>query len=219
MEVVCPKCAKVFTHPLYPSKARQALDSHLGRKNPCDSSEYRIDRPVTFEVPDMTRLDLTGVYEEMRDNIHLRDKFRLSTIFRILLKRNKFATMPNVGTGQVMYKLAGHVMHASMGQFIKDFWVYVLVVQVGRMLAREWDGWAKFAALVERSAMLSLETTAAQVPHINRWYRSDQYRVLSSAIMGFFRNELTRSERAQIVTNLGAPSPVVPALDNAPAPP
>ena len=212
MEAVCPKCAKVFTHPLYPSKARQALESHLKRKNPCDSTEYTIDRLVTFTVPDMTRLDLSGVFEEMRDNIHLRDKFRITTIFRILLTRNKFATMPNVGTGQVMYKLEGHVMCASMGQFIKDFWVYVLVGQVGRLLAREWGGWVKFASLVERSAMLSLDTTVAPLAHINRWYRSDQYRVLSSAVVGFFRNELTRSERARIATNLGPLSDVIPGM-------
>lgn len=212
MEAVCPKCAKVFTHPVYPSKANQALQSHLARKNPCDSSEYIIDRPVTFEVPDMANLDLTGILEEMRDNIHLRDKFRITTIFRILLTRNKFATMPNVGTGHVMYKLEGHVMCANLGQFLKDFWMYVLVRQVGPLLAREWDGWAHFTALVERSTTMSLQTSHTPIAYVHSWYRSDQYKVLKSAVTGFFRNELSRSERAQIATNLGPLSDVIPGM-------
>ena len=212
MEAVCPKCAKVFTHPLYPSKARQALESHLKRKNPCDSTEYTIDRLVTFTVPDMTRLDLSGVFEEMRDNIHLRDKFRITTIFRILLTRNKFATMPNVGTGQVMYKLEGHVMCANLGQFLKNFWMYVLVRQVGPLLAREWGGWANFSALVERSTNMSLHSSHAPVAYVHSWYRSDQYKVLKSAVTGFFRNELSRSERARIATNLGPLSDVIPGM-------
>lgn len=219
MEVVCPKCAKVFTHPTYPSKAKQALQSHLNRKNPCDSSEYKIDRPVTFEVPDITRLDLSGVVEEMRNNIYLRDKFRITTIFRTLLTRNKFATIPNLGTGRVMYKLEGYIMYKRISEFLKDFWIYVLVRQVGPLLSREWDGWAKFAGLVERSATLGLETTMVPTAHLNKWYKSDQYKVLNSVASGFFRNELSRSERAQIAVNLGTPSQVVSCMAIAPGPP
>ena len=215
MEVTCPKCAKVFRHPLYISKANQALQSHIKRKNPCDANAYIIARPVTFDVPDMNRLDLTGVLEEMRDNIHLRDKFRLSTIFRILLKRNNFATVPNIGTGRVLYKLHGSVICSGPGQFIKDFWAHVLVLQVGPMLSRDWPEFYAFNAKVEAATGISLLALEVTIAHLNRWFRSDQYRVLNSVIQGFFRTELSRSERIQIGINMGPQTPDVMVVTEA----
>lgn len=180
--VQCPKCLKVFTHPLYISKAKEHLDRHLARKNPCDGSatEYVYERKRTGTVPSIENLDLTGLGEALDKNVQCRDVSGF--VFKFLNDLNKFAVMPNVKVNEVFYVTDGVVTCVGLGEFVAEFWHKVMVTQVNPVLQARWPRFTEW-----RTGLSS----------------PDVYKQMKSAIRGHLKS-VTREERFRTRSNMGA---------------
>jgi len=179
--VQCPKCLKVFTHPLHISKAKEHLDRHLARKNPCDGSatEYVYERKRTGTVPSIENLDLTGLVEALDKNVQCRDVSGF--VFKFLNDLNKFAVVPNVKVNEVFYVTDGVVTCMGLGEFVAEFWHKVMVTQVSPVLQARWP---RFTAW--RAGLSS----------------PDVYKQIKYAIRGHLKS-VTREERFRTRSNMG----------------
>jgi hypothetical protein len=189
---------KVFTHPLYISKAKEHLDRHLARKNPCDGSatEYVYERKRTGTVPSIENLDLTGLVEALDKNVQCRDVSGF--VFKFLNDLNKFVVMPNVKVNEVFYVTDGVVTCMGLGEFVAEFWHKVMVTQVSPVLQARWPrfaGWQTW--LSTRHIFINMS-----VAHVNLFLASDVYKQMKSAIRGHLKS-VTREERFRTRSNMG----------------
>ena len=205
--ISCPKCQKQFTHPNYVSKAQEKLNSHLARKNPCDSGTYTIEKKVTAPVPSLEDLDVTGVVECLDPNI--RYCHVASRIFRHVLNINKFAVWPNTKLDEVWFKKDNMTYVASPGGFLMHYWNIVFQERIIPVLEREWPQFEKYKIEVQQGPgrwdFIRTETYRAGA--VNAFMKSEIYKDLKSAICGHLK-QVPKNERAQLKVNMGTPSPV-----------
>jgi len=208
--ISCPKCQKTFTHE-YMSKARDQLQSHQKRKNPCDSGTYKIEKVAKGVVPDMEHLDLTGVVECLDPNI--RYCHVASRIFKHILDRTKFAVWPNTKLNEVWFKEGGMVHVASPGVFLMHFWSIVFQQRVIPLLERDWPQFHKYKIEIQQGKghWDFVRAEAYHVGMMNAFMKSDIYRDLKAAMCGHLK-QVPRSERVQIKINMGEASTVMDAI-------
>jgi len=211
VSISCPKCQKVFTHPKYQSKAQEHLDAHLNRKNACDGSTgpFKFERTKTRNsVPDIDKLDLTGLVESLEGNI--RFKFVASHIFKVLNDRNGFAVWPNVKLYEICYMDEGVPVCATPGNFMLEFWNRVMVKQVAPILQKNWDRFMKYSEWLTGPAGSTgyglAEYNLNEVSIVNSFLRSETYTSMKSAITGHLKT-VPRSERFQIRVDMGVKVP------------
>jgi hypothetical protein len=204
--ISCPKCQKQFTHPNYLSKAKEKLDSHLARKNPCDSGTYVIEKKVTGIVPALEDLDITGVTECLDPNI--RYCHVASRIFKHVMDLNKFATWPNTKLDEVWFREGGMTLVASPGAFLMHYWSIVFQGRIVPVLEREWPQYTKYKLEVQQGQghwdFIRSETYRAGI--MNAFMKSELYRDLKSAVCGHLK-QVPKGERAQIKVNMATPIP------------
>jgi hypothetical protein len=195
----CPKCQKVFTHAKYLSKAKEHLDRHLARKNPCDGSatEYVYERRRSGTAPNIETLDLTGLVEALDGNI--RFCHVTSFVFRFLNDRNKFAVVPNVKVNEVFYVSDGSLMCTRVSEFVIEFWHKVMVTQVNPVLQARWPRFAEWRAWLANNYVF----TNMKLTQINIFLASDVYKQMKSAIRGHLKT-MTREERFRTRSNMGS---------------
>jgi hypothetical protein len=200
--IKCERCGKEFSDPLYMSKAQYRLTAHKnGRKNPCTSDTYVIERKVTFVPPDIESLDLNGLVESLSP--HLRRRNALSFIFSALSDKNKFAVWPNKNLYEVVFRSEGRAQWVTPGQFMLIFWHEVLQKQVVPLLKREWAGYDEFYKYTkENTPWEFLETGKFHMGMVNAFLRSELYKDLKSAVTSHLKN-VTRAERMEITHNMG----------------
>jgi hypothetical protein len=194
----CPKCQKVFMHAKYPSKAKEHLERHLARKNPCDGSvaEYVYERRRSGTAPNIETLDLTGLVEALDGNI--RFCHVTSFVFRFLNDLNKFAVVPNVKVNEVYYVTDDKLMCTRLAEFVIEFWHKVMVAQVNPVLQARWPRFGEWRAWLTSHYVFTNMTVA----HINLFLASDVYKQIKYAIRGHLKS-VTREERFRTRSNMG----------------
>ena len=194
----CPKCQRAFTHAKYLSKAKEHLERHLGRKNPCDGSvdEYVYERRRTGTAPNIETLDLTGLGEALDGNI--RFCHVTSFVFRFLNDLNKFAVVPNVKVNEVYYVTGGKLMCTRLADFVIEFWHKVMVAQVAPLLQAHWTRFAEWHAWLTTHYVF----TNMNLMQINIFLASDVYKQMKSAIRGHLK-AVAREERFRTRANMG----------------
>ena len=120
----CPKCGKVFSHPSYPSKARQSLEAHLSRKNACDSLEYRIDKIPDDKTPvqNIEDIDPTIIILE-----NLTSKTIVHKSFDMVYKRDPFACVPNLNNGRVWFYTEDELTVSTFNEFVNKWFEKVFL--------------------------------------------------------------------------------------------
>jgi hypothetical protein len=204
----CPKCQKAFTHPKYPSKAKEHLEAHLKRKNACDGSTgpFKFERKKTRDsVPSIDELDLTGLVEALEGNI--RFKFVASFVFKVLNDRNCFAVWPNTKMYEIYFMDEDVPRYATPATFMLEFWNRVMVKQVKPLLKERWSRYHEYAqSLTVNSSRGFNAYVANEVAMINSFMRSEFYTTMKSAIMGHLKT-VPRNERFQTRVNMGVEVP------------
>lgn len=195
----CPKCQKVFTHPKYLSKAKEHLERHLTRKNPCDGSitEYVYERRRTGRTPNIETLDLSGLVEALDGNI--RFIHVTSFIFMFLNDLNKFAVVPNVKVNEVYYTSEGRLTCIKLAEFVIEFWHKVMVAQVTPLLQAKWSRFGEWRAWLSTHYVFTNMTVA----HVNLFLASEVYKQMKSAIRGHLK-AVPREERFRMRSNMGS---------------
>lgn len=195
----CPKCQKVFTHPKYLSKAKEHLERHLARKNPCDGSitEYVYERRRTGRTPNIETLDLSGLIEALDGNI--RFIHVTSFIFMFLNDLNKFAVVPNVKVNEVYYVSEGRLTCIKLAEFVIEFWHKVMIAQVAHLLQAKWARFGEWRAWLSTHYVFTHMTVA----HVNLFLASEVYKQMKSAIRGHLK-AVPREERFRIRSNMGS---------------
>jgi hypothetical protein len=203
--ISCQKCQKVFTHE-YLSKAQEQLRSHLKRKNPCDSKEYKIERKTTEYVPNMEEIDISGVVECLDPNI--RYIHVASRIFKHLLDQNKFAVWPNTKLNEIWFKENDMTMTSTPSLFLLHYWYNVFQKRIVPILERDWPQFHKYKMEIiqgnGRWDFIRTEPYKIHVGMMNAFLKSDMYKDLKSAICGHLK-QVPRAERTQIRINFSAP--------------
>jgi hypothetical protein len=204
----CPKCHKVFTHPKYPSKAKEHLEAHLKRKNACDGSTgpFKFERKKTRDsVPSIDNLDLTGLVEALDTNI--RFKFVASFVFKVLNERNCFAVWPNTKMYEIYFMDGDVPMYATPGAFMLEFWNRVMVKQVKPLFKERWHRYQEYAQSLTVNCSRGFNTYVAdEVVMINSFMRTEIYTGMKSAIIGHLKS-VPRNERFQTRVNMGVQVP------------
>ena len=202
----CPKCQREFTHPKYISKAREKLDSHLARKNACDSGKYVIEKKASGTVPSLEDLDVIGVVECLNPNI--RYCHVASRIFKHVMDLNKFAVWPNTKLDEVWFREDDMTMVSSPGVFLIHYWNIVFQKKVVPILEREWPQFNKYKIEAQQGQGKwdFIRTEAYHVGMMNAFMKSDTYKDLKAAMCGHLK-QVPRAERAQLKVNMGSPIP------------
>lgn len=204
----CPKCHKAFTHPKYPSKAKEHLDAHLKRKNACDGSTgpFKFERKKTRDtVPSIDALDITGLVESLEGNI--RFCHVASHVFKVLNDRNCFAVWPNTKMYEIYYMDGSVPKYATPVNFIIEFWNRVMVHQVKPILAEKWDRYMKYTEwLTENSDFGLKKCSVAEVANFNSFLRSQVFIQMKSAVIGHLKT-VPRNERFQLRVDMGVEVP------------
>jgi len=199
--VTCPKCQKVFTDPKYFSKAQSKLDSHLDRKNSCDSTKFTVERPVTFVPPNIESLDLTGLVSSL--NPHIRYHHVIGFIFKKLNETNKFVVWPNTKLHEVIYRRGGEPVVTTPTMFFMTFWHEVIQAQVLPLLRRDWPQFEEFNKhVLTRTTWDFLTTNEWKQSMLNAFVKSEVYRDMKEAVVSHLKT-MTRSERCQLKANMG----------------
>jgi len=195
--IKCPKCQMPFTHAKYLSKAKEHLERHLDRKNPCDGSiaEYVYKRKRTGTAPNIETLDLSGLVEALDGNI--RFIHVTSFVFGFLNNLNKFAVVPNVKVNEVYYMSEGKVMCARLSDFVIEFWYKVMIAQVGPVLQARWPRFEEWRVWLTSRYIFTNMTLA----YVNMFLASDVYKQMKSAIKGHLKSQ-TREERFSARSNM-----------------
>lgn len=198
----CPRCQKTFTHK-YPSKAQEKLQSHLARKNPCNSPEYKIERQVTTIIPNLEDVDITGVVECLDSNIRYR--YVASKIFGHVLAQNNFAVWPNTKLEEVWFKENDEVMVSPPGYFLLRFWYIVFQKKVVPILERDWPRFEKYKIMVQQGEhnwdFIRTEPYNIRVGMMNAFMKSEVYKDLKACICGHLK-QVPRAERIQTRVNM-----------------
>jgi hypothetical protein len=204
----CPKCQKTFTHPKYPSKAKEHLEAHLKRKNACDGSTgaFKFERKKTRDsVPSIDALDLTGIVEALEGNIgfcHV-----TSHIFKVLNDRNCFAVWPNTKMYEIYFMDGDVPRYATPTIFMIEFWNRVLVKQVKPILQKKWSRYTKYTEWLTSNSFYGIdEYKINEITLINSFMRSEVYTSMKSAITGHLKT-VPRNERFQTRVNMGVNVP------------
>ena len=206
----CPKCQRTFTHPKYLSKAKEHLQRHLNRANPCDGSvdHFVFERHVTATVPSIDSLDLTGLVESLDGNIrfcHL-----VSHVFRVLNERNNFAVWPNVKLFEVYYMDGTKPTCATPGMFMIELWNRVIIKQVCPLLKERWPRYQNFIDWFTGPAniwVFGISTLDKDnLYRINLFMKSEYYRHTKSAIVGHLKG-VPRDQRFRTRVNMGIQVP------------
>ena len=202
----CPKCQKVFTHDRYLSKAREKLNSHLNRKNACDSDTYVIEKKPTRVIPCLEELDVSGVIECLDQNI--RYCHVASKIFKYVMDLNQFAVWPNTKVDEVWFREGDMTLVSSPGVFLIHYWNIVFQNRIVPILEKEWPQFAKYKIDVQQGQGRwdFIRNETYHVGMMNAFMKSDTYKDLKAAVCGHLK-QVPRSERAQLKINMGTPSP------------
>ena len=206
--ISCPKCQKTFTHPKYPSKAKEHLEAHLNRKNACDGSTgpFKFERKKTRDaVPSIDALDLTGLVESLDNKLQFCHV--ASHVFKVLNDRNCFAVWPNTKMYEIYFMDGDVPRYATPAIFMIEFWNRVLVKQVKPVLEKHWPKYYDYTIWVTDKSWHGLNKyTSAQVAMINTFMRTEVYTSMKSAITGHLKS-VPRNERFQARVNMGVTVP------------
>lgn len=205
----CPKCHKTFTHPKYPSKAKEHLEAHLKRKNACDDSTgpFKFERKKTRDsIPSIDALDLTGIVESLEEN-KVQMCHVTSHIFKVLNDRNCFAVWPNTKMYEIYFVDGDVPRYATPTIFMIEFWNRVLVKQVKPLLNEQWARYNEYIKWVTDRSCYSLNKyNSTEVVMINLFMRTEVYTGMKSAITGHLKT-VPRNERFQTRVNMGVEVP------------
>jgi uncharacterized C2H2 Zn-finger protein len=171
--VECPKCAKVFQHK-YQSKAKEKLNAHLSRKNPCDSEMYVIERRPKDASP---VFDINDIDPDISIGDDIQFPYVISHLFDIANCKQPFACIPNLDNNQVWY-VDGWLRRAPLGSFV-DLWFQKVFI-------------AKFIPHLEKN-WLRCRDFCDFIGHPEEWKRSELYRRTCEAVRG----HLSRPSRSQ----------------------
>lgn len=191
---------------MYLSKCQDKLNSHLSRKNACNSiGPFIIERNVTFTPPDIDSLNLTGLVESLSP--HIRYWTVTSFIFNKLNDMNKFAVWPSTKIHEILYRQNGRTMNTTPSKFIMVFWHQVIQDQVVPYLKHNWSNYEKWRnEIIGKTSLDLLEFRNFQRGHINAFMKTDVYQDLNSAISGHLKG-VPRAERGQLRINMGSDQP------------
>jgi hypothetical protein len=169
----CQKCHKVFQH-RYPSKAKEKLEAHMTRKNPCDSEFYVIDR----RPRDAGHVfDINDIYPNISIGDDIQFIYVVSYIFDIINSKQPFACIPNLDNNQVWY-VDGGLCRAPLRAFVDVWFQKVFINKCIPQLEKNWTRWRDFHEFLGPP---------------EEWKRSELYRRTCDAIRG----HLSRPSRSQ----------------------
>ena len=201
VSVTCQKCQRVFTDPQYYSKAQSKLDSHLARKNACDSTKFTIERSITFVPPNIECLNMNGLVASL--NAHIRYCHVIGFIFKKLNEINKFVVWPNTKLHEVIYRRGGEPVVTTPTAFFMTFWHEVIQTQVLPLLRRDWPQFEKFTEYVlTRTTWDFLTPNEWKQSMLNAFIKSEVYRDMKEAVVSHLKM-VPRGERCQLKTNMG----------------
>ena len=181
----CPKCRKTFDHK-WPSKAREKLEAHLARKNPCDrrpKDPYVIVRRPSDPrpVPSLETLQPAG--SVVLDN-YIVFSHIISKSFDLMNSHETFACMPNIDRNQVLYIFGNELRRSPLIGFI-DVWIMeVFIKKVIPHLTSTWDRWPNFHNHVSETIGWCMRSSGIQLGEWKLLKRSELYRRTCDAIRG-----------------------------------
>jgi len=196
----CPKCHRTFTHPKYLSKAKEHLQRHLNRANPCDDSTglFKFERKKTRDtVPSIDALDLTGLIESIDDKLQFQHV--ASHVFKVLNDQNCFAVWPSTKMYEIYFMDGDVPRYVTPSVFIFEFWNRVMIEQVKPLLEERWPRYNDYTRWVTEKSYHGLKKCDSTE---NSLMRTEVYTVMKSAIIGYLKT-VPRSERFQARVNMG----------------